>query len=170
MISMERFNQDSEQLRPVFGCFPSGVVAIAAQVEGEPVGMVASTFTSVSMDPALVSICMQNTSGTWPRLRDCPTLGLSLLAEGHDTACISLSSKHGDRFAGVEWDVSGAGSVFLNGSVAWLDCRLHVEVPAGDHLIVLFEIVGLRADPTLSPLVYHGSRFHRLASLEPARV
>ena len=92
---------DGTELRRAFGCFPSGVTAVCAIIDGEPVGMAASSFTSVSIDPPLASICVQNSSTTWPRLRNQPRLGLSVLAEDHTDAAISLSRKVGGRFAGV---------------------------------------------------------------------
>ncbi len=156
---------DGAELRRVFGCFPSGVIAVCATVDGEPVGMAASSFTSVSMDPPLVSVCVQNISSTWPKLRNRPRLGLSVLAEHHGDACISLSRKAGDRFAGVRWTELPGGGVFVHGATAWLDCRLHTEVPAGDHAIALLEICGLCADPDTPPLVFHSSRFRRLAEV-----
>src|ERR1700676_3719190 len=105
---------DSTQLRRAFGCFPSGVTAICALVDGRPVGMAASSFTSVSVSPPLVSVCMQHSSTTWPRLRDRPRLGLSILAEGQDGACRQLASKTGDRFAGTQWTASPNGSVYVH--------------------------------------------------------
>ncbi len=156
---------DEAQLRRVFGCFPSGVVAVCAIVDGQPVGMAASSFTPVSLAPALVCLCVQNTSTTWPRLRTMPRLGLSVLADSHDDACIKLSRKNCDRFAGVPWTAMSGGAVVVDGASAWLDCRLHAEVDAGDHTIVLLEICGLDGDPETQPLVFHGSRFRRLAGV-----
>jgi flavin reductase (DIM6/NTAB) family NADH-FMN oxidoreductase RutF len=71
-------------LREAFGHFPTGVVAIAAELAGERVGIAASTFIPVSLDPPLVSFCVQNTSETWPKLATSPALGISVLGEGHD--------------------------------------------------------------------------------------
>jgi len=152
-----------DELRRVFGCFPSGVISVCAIVDGVPVGMAASSFTAVSVAPALVSICVQNTSTTWPRLRERPRLGVSVLAECHGEACVSLSRKVGDRFAGVSWTELPGGGVLVRGASAWLDCRPAAEVAAGDHTIVLLEICALGADPETPPLVFHGSRFRRLA-------
>ncbi|MGZ8808255.1 MAG: flavin reductase family protein [Mycobacterium sp.] len=154
---------DGAELRRVFGCFPSGVIAVGAIVDDEPVGMAASSFTSVSVTPPLVSICVQNGSATWPRLRNRSRLGVSVLAENHGEACLSLSRKVGDRFAGVRWTQLPSGGVFIHGATAWLECRLHAEVPAGDHTIVLLDICALVANPDRPPLVFHGSRFRRLA-------
>ncbi|MCV7077284.1 flavin reductase family protein [Mycobacterium szulgai] len=153
---------DEAALRRALGCFPSGVVAVCATHEGVPVGMAASSFTSVSLDPALVSVCIQSCSTTWPRLRSRPHLGVSVLAQHHGDACISLSRKEADRFAGVHWTELASGAVVIHGASASLDCRLYQEIPAGDHLIALLEIWALNADPDTAPLVFHGSRFRRL--------
>ncbi|KKC05649.1 flavin reductase family protein [Mycobacterium nebraskense] len=155
---------DGTEVRRVFGCFPSGVIAVCAMVDGEPVGMAASSFTTVSLMPPLVSICVQHNSATWPRLRRCPALGVSVLAEDHTEACRSLSRKHGDRFAGVHCVQRPSGGVFVDGASAWLDCSLNAEIPAGDHVIVLLGISALRANPDTLPLVFHRSQFHRLAA------
>lgn len=160
---------DGTELRRAFGCFPSGVTAVCAIIDGEPVGMAASSFTSVSIDPPLASICVQNSSTTWPRLRNQPRLGLSVLAEDHTDAAISLSRKVGDRFAGVSWAELPNGGVFVDGASAWWDCRVHAEVEAGDHTIVLLEICALGAAPNTPPLVFHGSRFRRLAMVMEER-
>jgi len=126
--------------------------------------MAASSFTSVSVTPPLVSICVQNTSATWPTLREVPRLGVSVLAEDHSDTCLSLSRRVGDRFASVSWTELPGGGVLVHGASAWLDCRRHAEVAAGDHTIVLLEICALRADPETPPLIFHGSRFRRLGA------
>lgn len=165
MNGIEPVSVDGAELREAFGCFPSGVTAVCALVDGVPVGMAASSFTSVSVAPPLVSVCVQDTSTTWPKLRDRARLGVSVLAEGHDAECLSLSRKTGDRFAGVDWVAGDAGGVFVHGASLWLDCSLHAELPAGDHAIALLEIHGLRAEADTPPLVFHGSRFRRLAAV-----
>lgn len=166
MVEMTTDRLDGATLRRAFGCFPSGVIAVCAAVDGVPVGMAVSSFTPVSLDPPLVSVCIQHSSTTWPRLRERPYLGVSVLAEGHDEACVSLSRKTGDRFAGVAWTELPGGGVVITGSSARLGCRLREEIPAGDHLIALLEICSLQADPDSPPLVFHGSRFRRLSPQE----
>ncbi|MDX3638130.1 flavin reductase family protein [Streptomyces sp. MB09-02B] len=155
---------DPAVLRQAFGCFPSGVTALCALDAGTPVGMAASTFTPVSLQPPLVSVCVQDTSSTWPRLRRQNRLGLSVLAEGQDMVCRALAARGGDRFADVGWESGEDGGVYVHGASLWLDCSVHAELPGGDHTIVLLEIHGLKADPDREPLVFHGSRFRRLAA------
>ena len=94
-------------LREAFGHFPSGVIAIAAEVGGTRVGLAASTFVPVSLDPPLVSFCVQNSSETWPKLKDLPYLGISVLGEAHDEAARTLAAKTGDRFAGLDDGLTG---------------------------------------------------------------
>ena len=156
------------QLRRAFGSFPSGVAAVCARVDKVPVGMAASSFTSVSVEPPLVSVCIQRTSSTWPILRDRDRLGLSVLGEHHDQAVRQLASKDGDRFAGVEWDAGPQDSVFIRGSSAWLEVSLFEELPAGDHLIALLEVHGLDTAEHTLPLIFHGSKFHKLVDNRPA--
>lgn len=162
-MHIEPFLKDQTQLRQAYACFPSGVTAVCALVDGEPVGMAASSFTAVSLEPPLVSVCVRNVSTTWRRLRGSPRLGVSVLAEGHDKACRTLALKDGDRFAGVAWETGPGDVVLVSGSTAWLVCSVLEEVPAGDHVIVLMVVHGLQVDSDASPLVFHGSRFHRLA-------
>lgn len=153
---------DSASLRRAFGTFPTGVLALAAMNGGAPVGMAASSFTSVSLDPPLAAVCVARTSTTWPVLAACGRIGLSVLAASHDRVCRQLAARDGDRFAGVAWEKSPSGAVFLHGSALWLECSVATTTPAGDHDIVVFAIEAVRADPDVTPLVFHRSGFTRL--------
>ncbi|WP_033339720.1 flavin reductase family protein [Catenuloplanes japonicus] len=163
MVELRPVADDPGALRQAYGCFPSGVTAVCALVDGVPVGLAASSFTSVSMDPPLVSVCVQHTSTTWPKLRDLDRVGVSVLGEGHDVLARQIASRTGDRFAGVTWEAARDGAVFLGGATAWLDCTVERHVPAGDHDIVLLRVRTLSADPDVAPLVFHASRFRQLA-------
>ena len=165
MIVFESPTADPSLLRRAFGCFPSGVTAVCAMVGDSPVGMAASSFTSVSLEPPLVSVCFQASSTTWQRLRERSRLGISVLAQGQDNICMSLAQKTSERFADVAWDRTSEGAVFVRGATAWLECSLYGEVPAGDHAVALLEIQGLQAYPKAAPLVFHGSQFRRLAGI-----
>ncbi|MEO9323518.1 flavin reductase family protein [Nocardioides sp. C4-1] len=152
---------DGRALRDVYGRFPSGVVAVCAEVEGERIGMAVSSFTSVSLEPALVSVCLDRGSSTWPRLRRARRLGVSVLGAGHAGVARQLASRSGDRFAGLDVETADGGAVLLPGASAWFDTRVHGEVDAGDHVVVLLEVVRFGACPD-EPLVFHGSAFRAL--------
>jgi flavin reductase (DIM6/NTAB) family NADH-FMN oxidoreductase RutF len=104
---------DARALRQAFGCFPSGVTAVCGIVDGTPVGMAASSFTSVSIDPPLVSVCVANESATWKALRKLDVLGVSVLSTEHEQACRQLAAKDGDRFAGLGWYATDDGAVMM---------------------------------------------------------
>lgn len=153
---------DPAALRNAFGHVPSGVIAIAAEAHGAPLGMAASTFVPVSLDPPLVSFCVQNTSETWPKLAGLPVLGISVLADIHHDAVRTLAAKTGDRFAGLETVSTDAGAVFLRGTCLWLESVVEQTVTAGDHTIVVLRIRDLTVHPDVSPMVFHRSAFKRL--------
>lgn len=149
-------------LREAFGHFPSGVVAIAAEVDGAREGLAASTFVPVSLEPPLVSFCVQNTSTTWPKLKGVPTLGISVLGETHDEAARTLAAKTGDRFAGLETVSSETGAVFIKGTALWLESAIEQMIPAGDHTIVVLRVSEVTVDAEVTPIVFHRSAFRRL--------
>lgn len=149
-------------LREAFGHFPSGVVAIAAVVDGALEGLAASTFVPVSLDPPLVSFCVQNTSETWPKLKDLPSLGISVLGESHNEAARALAAKTGDRFAGLNTVSRQSGAVFVEGTSVWLESVIEQTIPAGDHIIVILRVSDITVHPDVPPIVFHRSTFRRL--------
>ncbi|TVS86741.1 flavin reductase family protein [Mycobacterium helveticum] len=151
-------------LREAFGHFPSGVVAIAAQVDGNRVGLAVSTFVPVSLEPPLVSFCVQNTSTTWPKLEAAPMLGISVLGESHDAAARTLAAKTGDRFAGLETVSNDSGAVFIKGTGLWLESAVEQLIPAGDHTIVVLRVNEVTVDAEVAPIVFHRSGFRRLGA------
>jgi flavin reductase (DIM6/NTAB) family NADH-FMN oxidoreductase RutF len=152
-----------DALRTAFGHFPSGVAAVCAHDGRKPVGLAISTFVPVSLEPPLVAICVQLSSRTWPGLRALPHLGVSVLAEEHHGAARSLASREGDRFASIDYTVAASGAIRITGSPAYFECAIVEEIPAGDHVIALLRIGHLGVAVEGGPLVFHRSRFGRLA-------
>jgi flavin reductase (DIM6/NTAB) family NADH-FMN oxidoreductase RutF len=152
-----------KELRRVFSAFPTGVTAVAALIDGTPTGLAANSFTSVSLDPPLVSVCADLKSATWPLLRAAPRIGISVLAAHQERACRQLSSKTADRFAALPFRTTPDGAVFIEGATAWLTCSIQAVHPAGDHDIITFHVHDLADDPSVAPLVFHSSGFRRLA-------
>lgn len=155
---------DQSVLRQAFSLFPSGVTAVCGLLDGEPSGMAASSFTSVSLDPPLVSVCVARTSTTWPKLRSLPRLGVSVLAEDHGAVARALAAKDGDRFASMRWEATDGGAILVHGSTMWLECTVEQEVSAGDHDIVVLRIQSLETYPDVAPMIFHGSQFKHLAA------
>jgi len=154
-------NQDLDpiRLRTVFGIFPTGVVAVAAQVDDVLVGLAASSFASVSLDPPLVQFSIANASKTWPDLRRARHLGVTVLADRHGGLARQLAGPPDARFDGVEVALGDDGAVTLPDGLAQFDTTIYREVEAGDHTIVLLRLHAVEhADHSL-PLVFHRSAF-----------
>jgi flavin reductase (DIM6/NTAB) family NADH-FMN oxidoreductase RutF len=151
-------------LREAFGHFPSGVIAIAANVDGTRVGLAASTFVPVSLEPPLVSFCVQNTSTTWPKLKDRPRLGISVLGESHNDAARALAARTGDRFAGMQTVSTENGAVFIEGTSVWVESTIEQLVPAGDHTIVILRVNDITVHADVAPIIFHRSTFRRLGA------
>jgi flavin reductase (DIM6/NTAB) family NADH-FMN oxidoreductase RutF len=148
-----------------FSSFPSGVAALCAVVEGVPRGFVASSFAvGVSFDPALALFSVQQTSTSWPLLRQAERIGVSVLGEQQGDLCRQLASRHGDRFAGVETVHGRDGDLYIPGAPVWLECSRFSETPAGDHCVVVLQVHASRVDPDGQPLIYHRKQFRRLAA------
>lgn len=156
--------RDATRLRALYGRYPTGVAAVCALRDAAPVGIVATSFTPVSMDPPLVSICVQHTSRTWPVLSADGHLGVSVLASSHEAAVAQIAAKNADRFAGISWFASESNGVFLPDAAAWFDCTISASIPAGDHDVVLLEVNSVAINEAAPPLVFHDSRFRTLVS------
>lgn len=158
-------NQDLDpvRLRKAFGIFPSGVVSVAAVVDGVPVGLAASSFRSESLEPPLVSFSIAAASKTWPDLRRAGHLGVTVLASHHDGVARQLAGEPETRFDGLAVSVSDEGALVVDGGVAHFDTTVYREVEAGDHIIVLLEIKAVEHPEAGSPLVFHRSAFGKLA-------
>jgi flavin reductase (DIM6/NTAB) family NADH-FMN oxidoreductase RutF len=157
-------NQDLDpaRLRRAFGIFPTGVVAVAAQVGGQLVGLAASSFTSVSLEPPLVLLSIANTSKTWPQLRRAAHLGVTVLADHHRVAARQLAGPVEGRFGGLEVALTEDGAVTLADGLAQFDTTIYREVEAGDHSIVLLRLHAVAHAGDSQPLVFQPPRAPRL--------
>lgn len=156
------------ELRTGFSNFPQSVALIAAEIDGQPQCLVASSFTvGVSLDPPLVSVAVQNTSSTWPKLREAASLGVSLLGSTHHHISHQLSSKDREqRFNGVDYSVDAQGALHLDGTPSWITTRIYDELPAGDHVIVLLEVLAIGSSSDSDAMVLHQRAFHKLTALD----
>jgi len=145
---------DPRRMRDVMGNFCTGVTVVTAMAGNEPIGFACQSFTSVSLDPPLVSICPARTSTTWPKIREIGTFAVNVLAESQRTLCGAFAVSGGNKFLGVDWAPGDNGAPALDGAIARVEVDLEAEHDAGDHTIVLGRVTGLTALHT-SPLLFH---------------
>lgn len=153
---------EARDLRRAFSAFPTGVVAVAALGARGPIGIAASSFTSVSLAPPIVSVNIARTSKTLPALRERSHWGVSVLAEGQEVLGRQLSLEPDQRFDGVDWRSTASGAVLLTGAAATFAVRVDTFVSAGDHEIALLYVEDVALDSSAAPLVFHRSRFWQL--------
>lgn len=146
---------DSATFRRVLGHYPTGVcVVTATDVDGQPVGMVVGSFTSVSLNPPLVAFLPGKTSQSWPRLAAIGRFCVNILAADQLPLCRQIAGPGPDKFAGIAHRVSAGGSPILDDVVAWIDCTLDAVHEAGDHYIVLGRVQALEVERPERPLLF----------------
>lgn len=145
---------DARDFRDVMGHYPTGVVFVSGMVDGDPVGMVVGTFSSVSLEPPLVSFMPMTTSGTYGRLRQAEHLCISVLAHDQMATVRTLAGRDPDKLSKVAWTPSAAGAPQLDGAVAHIHGRIDREIEAGDHYITLVAVDDLAVARPTTPLLF----------------
>ncbi|WP_206535009.1 flavin reductase, partial [Mesorhizobium sp. M7A.F.Ca.US.007.01.2.1] len=129
---------DSGEFRRALGSFLTGVTIVTTiGPEGEPRGFTANSFTSVSLDPPLVLVCIAHKALGHPVFATSKSFAINILNEGQKAASGIFASKAADKFAAVAWRPGRTGSPVLDGSVASFDCDMERLVEAGDHSILI---------------------------------
>ena len=131
-----------------------------------PVGFTATSFTSVSLDPPLVSFCLNRSSSSWPTVAGTGHVGVHLLSHRQQDLARTFATSGIDRFAPpTVWRAGPYGVPILDGGLAWLVCRVVDRLVAGDHTVVLAEPLLVQSGSQDSPLLYHQGRYACLAPL-----
>lgn len=132
----------------------------AAAPDGpEPIGFTCQAFTSLSLDPPLISFAVSRRSSSGPRILAAGRFCVNILAFDQRGLCVRFATQGINRFAGVDWWRSPGGSPVLDGSLAWIDCTVEAQYPGGDHIIVIGYVRGLSQLRDAAPLVYHRGEF-----------
>ncbi len=152
------------RLRQVLGNFATGVTVITAAADDGPVGMAANSFTSVSLDPPLVLFCAGKSSTTWPDIEAAGRFCVNILGSDHADLSNQFATKDLDRFADVSHRTEATGSPVLDEAIAWLDCEQVALHDAGDHVIVVGQVLALDAVDDASPLLFFRGGYGQLSS------
>ncbi|MFF3445158.1 flavin reductase family protein [Streptosporangium sp. NPDC002721] len=153
---------DAERFRQALAVHAAGVVVVTAQVEGIPVGITATSFSSVSLSPPLVSFYVDQSSTTWPWLRRADHFAVNVLASDQAEVASRFARKNVDRFAApTSWAPGHLGVPLLDGVSAHLICAPHSTVDIGDHILVVGLVTETSLEPGGRPLLYHQGRFGR---------
>lgn len=158
-----RAGSDARTLRDALGCFATGVTIVTTFAEdGRPVGLTANSFTSVSLDPALLLVCIGKSASTLPHFRGATRFSVNVLHIGQQPTSTRFTRKDVDRFEGVPWEAGEFGSPILTHSLASFECEREVMQDAGDHVVLMGKVLKARFEPRRDPLLYFRGRYRRL--------
>jgi flavin-dependent trigonelline monooxygenase, reductase component len=133
---------DVTEFRRALGAFVTGVTVVTTiQPDGSPRGFTANSFTSVSLDPPLVLVCIAKTASSYAVFSQTKHFAISVLAEDQKSVSGVFASKAADKFAQVAWHARATGAPVMNGASASFDCATHEVIDAGDHIILLGRVV-----------------------------
>lgn len=131
-----------------------------------PVGFTCQSFSSLSLDPPRIVLCVSRTSTSWPSIRSRGAFCVNVLARHQQALSDRFARSGGDKFRDVAWTASPDGAPRLAGATAWIDCRLHAEYDGGDHLVVIGDVRRLESPAeSPEPLVYYRGRYTRIADI-----
>lgn len=129
--------------REALGHYASGITVITSLVDDEPIGFTCQSFYSVSMSPPLVSFSVMSNSASYPKIRQAGRFAVNILSVEQVRISNQFARRGTDKWHGIEWQESPLGNPVIAGSLHWLDCEIHAEHVAGDHLIVIGEVKAL---------------------------
>jgi flavin reductase len=152
-----------KDFRAAVGGFATGVTVVTTAGEGHGYGMTANAFSSVSLDPPLVLVCVITPSEGSNHITRNQCFAVNVLSASQEPLSRYFASRDRprgqDAFRDVPHRTLVSGSPILDGAVAYMDCRLHASHEAGDHMIFIGEVVQLGLDPDGEPLLFHGGRY-----------
>ena len=156
---------DTLQLRSVLGRFATGVTVVSVGGDA-PSGMTANAFTSVSLDPPMILVCVNRKGSLCPALLESGEFAVSMLSAGQEDLARYFADhsrpRGRDEFGAIRWSPGPAtGAPVLAGALAWLDCSVAASHDGGDHVIFLGSVLASGANSVEDALVFFGGEFHR---------
>lgn len=150
---------DPIALRRAFGTFVTGVTVITTRDEdGMPRGMTANSFTSVSLDPPLLLVCVAKSASSYQAFTSAGCFAVNILHEGQVDVSGTFASKAQDKFQSVTHDNIHTGAPVLTDSLTWFDCTTFSTVDAGDHAVLIGQVRAFGTSPT-APLGFCRGRY-----------
>jgi 3-hydroxy-9,10-secoandrosta-1,3,5(10)-triene-9,17-dione monooxygenase reductase component len=151
---------EPQRFRDVMGRFATGVTVVTATGPDGPVGMTVNAVCSLSLEPLLVLVCFANSARTLRVVKATRRFGVNVLAEGQQELAVMFASKTPEvtKFAGVRHSVHD-GIPVIEGTLAWVGCRLEQLIPAGDHTIGIGAVTAAEIASTEPPLIWYRGEY-----------
>ncbi|HEY8592394.1 MAG TPA: flavin reductase family protein [Sphingomicrobium sp.] len=158
-----RTGHDPRTLRDALGCFATGVTVVTClNGEGEPAGLTVNSFTSVSLDPPLLLVCLHKQALSAAALIEAEQFAINVLQNEQQPASITFSTRVEDRFGKTPWSRGESGAPILEDSLCVFECERYAVYDGGDHHILVGQVVKASFDAGLDPLLYFRGKYRRL--------
>jgi flavin reductase (DIM6/NTAB) family NADH-FMN oxidoreductase RutF len=158
-----RAGSDPRTLRDALGCFATGVTVVTClDGDGKPVGLTANSFTSVSLDPPLLLVCIAKAAASAKAMTSASHFAVNVLQTGQQPASIRFATRHEDRFGPNDWACGEYGAPVLEKSLGVFECERYAVHDGGDHHLLVGRVVTARFDGSLDPLLYFRGSYRRL--------
>jgi len=159
---MDSFN--AREFRNALGCFATGIAIMTTRdVDGRYIGITVNSFASVSLEPPLISFCLDRSANSLSGFLNAEHFSVNVLAEGQEPLSAAFArSSGGDKFVGIEFAVGPSGCPLLADCLTHLECVREAVYDAGDHLIMIGRVIRLAQRPEGKPLLYFRGRYARL--------
>ncbi len=145
---------DQAEFRQALGHFATGVTVVTTGQDGALQAATVSAFSSLSLEPPLVLVCLHNEWGGLPLLKAAGGFAVNILAADGERLSRHFAARSDDKFAGIAYHLAGNGAPLLDEALATLECRVHKLLPGGDHTIIVGEVVAMQVN-TGQPLLYY---------------
>ena len=161
-----RVDDDNRDLRSALGQFPTGVAVVTARAgDLGPVGMTINSFASISLEPPLISWCIDRSAAGYRTFAAVRRFAVTVLAEDQKELAIRFATRGADKFRGI--DLEPGDAPLVPGGSAWFKCETYGMLPLGDHTMLLGKVVEFARNP-VSPLAFGGGRFQQLSPISGA--
>lgn len=157
---------DPESLRAAMRAWSAGVTVVTAAYAGQQHGMTVNSFTSISLEPAMITISLQQNTRTHELVIKSNAFGLTILsAQQSEISKIFAGRVEGlvDKFSGLQTETLSTGSIFIVDGLSWMDCRVLKTYDAGMNTLFIAEVVDARGAGSGEPLIYHNREYWKLA-------
>ncbi|MGF6878665.1 flavin reductase [Paraburkholderia sp. MM5477-R1] len=164
-MTQETARINPRELRDAFGAFMTGVTIVTtAGDDGKPLGFTANSFSSVSLDPALLLVSIAKTSSNYQTFSTTGHFAINILAESQKDLSNTFARPSDDRFADVNWHLSANNNPLIGDVSAWFDCTTHTVIDAGDHALIVGKVEAFHSAG------YAGLGYYRGGYFTPAKV
>ena len=151
-----------QELRRVMGHFATGVTVVTTRDgEGTPFGLTANAFTSLSLDPPLVLVCVDKSVQCYGCFEESKVFAVNILSEDQEAISRRFATKGIEKFTGIKWRKGKSGLALIEGSIAHIECRIAQRYEGGDHTIYVGEILSVSVSGG-RPLVFFKGKYRRL--------